>query len=154
MTVSYNKLWKLLIDRKISAADLRKETNMAPNTLTKLRKDEVVSLTVLMSICEYLNCDIGDVCEFVQEFLSYTTVDGNVVTTTIPKSAVEIQPNAFSGLGELQSIVIPPTVKKIGSWAFLLVQCTSQYDFARFCCGIRRWCISSLFLIGNGTITI
>lgn len=118
MTVSYNKLWKLLIDRKLSPADLRKETNMAPNTLTRLRKDEPVSMSVLMSICDYLDCDIGDVCEFVQEYVSYTTVDGTVVQTKVPKSAAEIAPNAFSGLSELVSVELPPRVTKVGAWAF------------------------------------
>ena len=52
MAVSYNRLWKLLIDRKISKADLRKATGIAPNTMTKLRRDEEVPLTVLGKICD------------------------------------------------------------------------------------------------------
>ena len=91
---------------------------MAPNTLTRLRKNEPVSMSVLMSICEYLHCDIGDICEFVEEYVSYTTEDGSHVTTSVPKSATELQPNAFSGLSELQSIVLPPRVTKVGAWAF------------------------------------
>ncbi len=47
MAVSYNRLWKLLIDRKMSKADLRKASGVAPNTMTKLRRDEEVTLTVL-----------------------------------------------------------------------------------------------------------
>lgn len=42
MAVSYNKLWKLLVDKKMSKADLRKAANVAPNTMTKLRRDEPV----------------------------------------------------------------------------------------------------------------
>ena len=45
MAVSYNKLWKLLVDKKMSKADLRKAANVAPNTMTKLRRDEPVTLT-------------------------------------------------------------------------------------------------------------
>lgn len=67
MTISYNKLWKLLIDRKISSVDLRKETGVAPNTMTRLRKDEEVSLAVLNRICSALNVDIGDVMEFLPD---------------------------------------------------------------------------------------
>ena len=67
MAISYNKLWKLLIDKKISAADLRKATGIAPNTMTRLRRDEEVTLTVLNKICKTLNVDIGDVIEFVPE---------------------------------------------------------------------------------------
>lgn len=58
MAVSYNRLWKLLIDRKLSKADLRKATGIAPNTMTKLRRDEEVTLTVLGKICDELN-EIG-----------------------------------------------------------------------------------------------
>lgn len=65
--VSYNKLWKLLVDRKMSKADLRKAADIAPNTMTKLRRDEVVSMTVLLKIAAYLDCDISDMCEFIRE---------------------------------------------------------------------------------------
>lgn len=67
MAISYNKLWKLLIDKKISAADLRKATGIAPNTMTRLRRDEEVTLTVLDKICKTLNVNIGDIIEFVPE---------------------------------------------------------------------------------------
>ena len=67
MKVSYNKLWKLLVDRKMSKADLRKSIEIAPNTLTKMRKDEEVSMSVLLKIATYLDCDISDICEFVKE---------------------------------------------------------------------------------------
>ncbi|MBQ4650652.1 MAG: helix-turn-helix transcriptional regulator [Firmicutes bacterium] len=66
MSVSYNKLWKLLIDKKMSKADLRRLTGIAPNTMTKLNRDEEVSLAVLKKICDALQADIGDVMEFVE----------------------------------------------------------------------------------------
>ena len=59
--ITYNKLWKLLVDKKMSKCDLRKAIGAAPNTLTKLRRDEEVSVTILIRICEYLDCDIGDI---------------------------------------------------------------------------------------------
>ena len=65
MKTSYNKLWKILIDKKMSKGDLRKAIDLAPNTMTKLRRDEEVSMAVLIRICEYLNCNIGDVVELV-----------------------------------------------------------------------------------------
>lgn len=65
MIISYNKLWKLLIDRKMSQADLRKSAGIAPNTLTRLRRDEEVTLSVLYKICATLDVDIGDIMEFV-----------------------------------------------------------------------------------------
>lgn len=67
MSVSYDKLWKLLIDKKISVSDLRKSANIAPNTMTKMRRDEDVSLAVLRRICESLDVDIGDIMEFTRD---------------------------------------------------------------------------------------
>ena len=67
MTFSYNRLWKLLIDRKMSKADLRKAAGIAPNTLTRLRRDEEVRLTVLHRICQTLDVNIGEVMEFLPE---------------------------------------------------------------------------------------
>lgn len=67
MGISYNKLWKLLIDRKMSTADLRRAAGIAPNTMTRLRKDEEVSLAVLMRICSVLQVNIGDVMDFLSE---------------------------------------------------------------------------------------
>ena len=61
MAISYNKLWKLLVDRKMSKADLRKAAGIAPNTMTRLRRDEEVTLTVLNKICTLLNVNIGDI---------------------------------------------------------------------------------------------
>lgn len=61
MSVSYNKLWKLLVDKKMSKADLRKASGIAPNTMTRLRRDEEVTLTVLNKICSTLGVDIGDI---------------------------------------------------------------------------------------------
>ena len=59
--IRYNKLWKLLVDKKMSKADLRRAIGAAPNTLTKLRRDEEVSMAILIRICEQLDCDIGDI---------------------------------------------------------------------------------------------
>ena len=67
MAISYNKLWKLLVDKKMSKADLRKAAGIAPNTMTRLRRDEEVTLTVLNKICKTLEVDIGDVMEFIPE---------------------------------------------------------------------------------------
>ncbi len=67
MAISYNKLWKLLVDKKMSKADLRKAAGIAPNTMTRLRRDEEVTLAVLNKICSTLNVDIGDIMEFMPE---------------------------------------------------------------------------------------
>ena len=52
MAVSYKRLWKLLVDKEMSKSDLRKKAEIAPNTMTKLRRDEEVSLTILSKICK------------------------------------------------------------------------------------------------------
>lgn len=66
LTISYKKLWLLLVEKDISAADLRKTLGIATGTMTKLRKNEEVAMSVLLRICEYLDCNIGDVCDFVK----------------------------------------------------------------------------------------
>lgn len=61
MSVSYNRLWKLLIDRKISQSDFRKAANIAPNTMTKLRRGQYVALPILDRICDTLGVDFSDI---------------------------------------------------------------------------------------------
>ena len=65
MAISYKKLWKLLIDKDMTAVDLRQATGIAPNTMTKLRRDEEVSMSVLVKICTALNANIGDVMDLI-----------------------------------------------------------------------------------------
>ena len=70
MAISYKKLWKLLIDKDMSAVQLREKTGIAPNTMTKLRRDEEVSMAVLVKICKALDANIGDIMDLVP-------IDGN-----------------------------------------------------------------------------
>ena len=65
--ICYNKLWKLLVDKKMSKAELRRAAGISPNTMTKLRRDEEVSMDIIKRICEYLECNIGDVCDFIRK---------------------------------------------------------------------------------------
>ena len=67
MGVSCNRLWKLLIDEKMSVSNLRKLAEIAPNTMTKLRRDEAVNLAILGRICRVLGCDFGDIMVYVDE---------------------------------------------------------------------------------------
>lgn len=67
MAISYKKLWKLLIDKDMTAVELRQATGIAPNTMTKLRRDEEVSMTVLVKICTALNVNIGDILDMIPE---------------------------------------------------------------------------------------
>jgi len=65
MAISYNKLWKLLVDKKMSKADLRKAAGLAPNTMTRLRRDQEVTVSVLYKICSAIGADIGEIMEFL-----------------------------------------------------------------------------------------
>ena len=72
MRMSYKKLWIRLAEREISKATLRKDLNIATGTMTKLRRNEEVALSVLLRICEYLDCNIGDICDAVRTDLETT----------------------------------------------------------------------------------
>ena len=67
MAISYNRMWKLLVDKKMSKADLRKAAAIAPNSMTKLRSDEPFNFAILGRICAVLNFDYGDLIQYVQE---------------------------------------------------------------------------------------
>lgn len=67
MKISYRKLWVLLAEREISKVTFRADLHIASGTMTKLNKGEEVALSILLRICEYLNCDIGDICEAVKQ---------------------------------------------------------------------------------------
>ncbi|SDZ30525.1 DNA-binding transcriptional regulator, XRE family [Proteiniborus ethanoligenes] len=64
MGYNYDKLWKLLIDKKMNKEELRKRTGMSSTTLARMGKDENVSLDVLGRICKELECDIGDIISY------------------------------------------------------------------------------------------
>lgn len=63
----YNKLWKLLIDKEMKKSQLREAIGASKGTFAKLGKNENVTLPVLLNICEYLECDFGDIMEAVPE---------------------------------------------------------------------------------------
>lgn len=67
MKASYKKLWKLLVDKDMSKADLHKASGLSSSTMTKLRRSEDVSMDALRKICVVLDCNIGDIVEFVSD---------------------------------------------------------------------------------------
>ena len=67
MAISYKKLWKLMIDKDMTAVELREKTGIASNTMTKLRRDEEVSMTVLVKICKVLDANIGDIMDMIPQ---------------------------------------------------------------------------------------
>ena len=67
MALSYIKLWKLLIDKNIKKLELIDMANISNNTLAKLGKNEPVAMTVLEKICSVLNCNIGDIVDYIPD---------------------------------------------------------------------------------------
>lgn len=67
MAISYNKLWKLLIDKQMSKVDLRDSVGMGPGTLAKLSKNQRVSLEVLEKICKELKCNFSDIIDYIKD---------------------------------------------------------------------------------------
>lgn len=67
MSVSYNKLWKLLIDKKMKRTELRVLAGLSTGTLAKLGKNESVTTDVLVRVCRVLHCDVGDIMEILPE---------------------------------------------------------------------------------------
>ena len=67
MEVKYNKLFKLMIDKKMSNAELVQKAGFSANIMTRLRKDEYISLESIEKICSALECNVDDVLEFTDE---------------------------------------------------------------------------------------
>ena len=66
-TISYDKLWKLLIDKKMNRTDLKEKSGISTASLAKLGKGENLTTGVLLQICDALDCDVSDIMEVVQE---------------------------------------------------------------------------------------
>ena len=67
MDISYNKLFKLLIDKDLNKTNFAKEVGISTNTLAKLSKNETISMDIIIRICRYLRCDVGDIMEVLPE---------------------------------------------------------------------------------------
>jgi len=67
MTLSYNKLWKLLIDKGMIKKDLRIATGMSTTALAKLGRNENINTEILLKICKVLECDISDIMEIIPD---------------------------------------------------------------------------------------
>ncbi|MCL2627729.1 MAG: helix-turn-helix transcriptional regulator [Oscillospiraceae bacterium] len=65
MAVRYNKLWKMMIDKDMNKTQLRKAAQISTNAIAKLSKNEQISMDTLTKICDALQCDIGDIVEYV-----------------------------------------------------------------------------------------
>lgn len=101
MAVSYNKLWKLLVDKKMSKSDLRKKAEIAPNTMTKLRRDEEVSLTKVIDV----------VCKIIDE-VSFAGTD-SVMHGTIEKMAEQLQNLSYLLPSKVLSCLLPNRVPAV-----------------------------------------
>ena len=67
MSVSYDKLWKLLIDKKMNRTELKDAAGISFNVLAKLGRNEFVSMESLQKICQTLSCNIGEIMDYIEE---------------------------------------------------------------------------------------
>lgn len=67
MIISYNGLWKILIDKNLQRKDLKEALKISSSTFAKMSRGETVSMEVLMRLCEYLDCNIGDIVSFIKD---------------------------------------------------------------------------------------
>lgn len=65
MRITYKKLWKKIIDLEMTKTQLREKTGISTATLAKLGRDQVVSMEILMKICGILECNIDEICDFI-----------------------------------------------------------------------------------------
>lgn len=77
MAISYNGLWKMLIDKKMYKKDLAAKLNISSATMAKMGKGESVSMDVMERICEYMDCDIGDIMSFEKNEKEVEKNNGN-----------------------------------------------------------------------------
>jgi len=67
VSISYNKLWKLLIDKNMNKTELGKAAGISTSTVSKLGKNETINMESMMKICKILECDIGDIVEIIED---------------------------------------------------------------------------------------
>ena len=67
MAINYDKLWKILIDKKMNKTELRTLASLSTNTLAKLGKNEIVDMQSLLKICDTFNCSLNDIIEYTPE---------------------------------------------------------------------------------------
>jgi len=67
MKVSYKKLWVMLAQMEMSKQEFREKLQIASGTMTKLNKGQEVSMSVILRICEYFDCNIGDICDAIKK---------------------------------------------------------------------------------------
>jgi putative transcriptional regulator len=67
MRVNYDKLWKLARDNKMNCRALSQAADVSANTVTKLGKNELVSMDVMLRLCKIFHCDIGDLMEVIED---------------------------------------------------------------------------------------
>ena len=88
MAMCYKKLWKLLIDRDMTRADLRDKTGLSPATLAKMSKGEAIGASVLERICETMQCNVGDVMDYVPKPVEQGSGNGREATKkSLPSTA-------------------------------------------------------------------
>ena len=79
MKVSYRKLWIMCAEREISKGDLRRKSGVSSATFTKLKKNQEVALSVLLKIADVLDCNVGDMMDFVKDDVTLQEISADEV---------------------------------------------------------------------------
>ena len=106
MAMCYKKLWKLLIDRDMTRADLRKETGISPATIAKMSKGEPVGAGIFERICEALHYNIGDIADYVPKPVEQGSGNGMEATKKSLPSTASRQKSARSSRGMEREVLM------------------------------------------------
>ena len=110
MYITYNKLWKLLIDRGLTKTELCNLTGMSSRTMAKLTKDQSVTTDTLLSICTVLSCDVSDIMEIYDENTSQSIYEAFRHTAKLLEEDEVFKTYEFSYRG--RCVLLKKTVKK------------------------------------------
>jgi len=97
MRISYNKLWKLMIDLNMNKTQLRREAGLSTNIIAKLSKNEAVSMDTILRICDALQCNVGDIIDAIIESEQLQISDYHFANDTNILKVAEKSNNVYKG---------------------------------------------------------
>ena len=118
MAYSYNRLWKLMIDKKINKTTLRREAGITSNAMAKMGKDQPVSIEVLAKICRVLDCTLDDIVDFL--WVDHDVAVGGVGLEAFTLEHTAVQQDLLAMVGGDEVLA-----------ARHFLGCTDEFDFHR-----------------------
>ena len=97
MAVSYNKLWKLMIDHNMNKTQLRQRAGLSSNVIAKMSKNDSVSMDTLVRICQIFGCEIGDIVEIAPESDQLSIAEYPIGESIIQLRVAEKTPKSYKG---------------------------------------------------------